>query len=98
MYPENPEGTQVILGSMNMGYISGTARNRTHNLFRPKRELIPLDHSDGRVGTRRSRLNILTDNVEQCSAGNETIAHLVQTHRSFSLERLVPARQIISLY
>ena len=31
----NPEGTQVIVGSMNMGYISDTARNRTHNLFRP---------------------------------------------------------------
>ena len=31
MYPENPEGTQVIVGSMNMGYISDTARNRTHN-------------------------------------------------------------------
>ena len=24
MYPENPEGTQVIVGSMNMGYISDT--------------------------------------------------------------------------
>ena len=48
MYPENPEGTQVIVGSMNMGYISDTARNRTHNLFRPKREPIPLGHSDGR--------------------------------------------------
>ena len=47
MYPENPEGTQVIVGSMNMGYISDTARNRTHNLFRPKREPIPLGHSDG---------------------------------------------------
>ena len=46
MYPENPEGTQVIVGSMNMGYISDTARNRTHNLFRPKREPLPLDHSD----------------------------------------------------
>ena len=45
MYPENPEGTQVIVGSMNMGYISDTARNRTHNLFRPKREPIPLGHS-----------------------------------------------------
>ena len=33
MYPENPEGTQVIIGSMNMGYISDTARNRTHNLY-----------------------------------------------------------------
>ena len=35
MYPENPEETQVIVGSMNMGYISDTARNRTHNMFRP---------------------------------------------------------------
>ena len=35
MYPENPEGTQVIVGSMNMEYISDTARNRTRNLFRP---------------------------------------------------------------
>ena len=42
MYPENPEGTQVIVCSMNMGYISDTARNRTRNLFRPKRETIPL--------------------------------------------------------
>ena len=46
MYPENPEGTQVIVGSMNMGYKSDTARNRTHNLFRPKQEPIPLGHSD----------------------------------------------------
>ena len=46
MYPENPEGTQVIVGSMNMGYISDTARNRTHNLFCPKREPISLGHSD----------------------------------------------------
>ena len=42
MYPENPEKTQVIVGSMNMGYISDAARNQTHNLFRPKREPIPL--------------------------------------------------------
>ena len=42
-----PKRTQVIVGSMNMGYISDTARNRTHNLFRPKREPIPLGHSDG---------------------------------------------------
>ena len=27
---------------MSMGYISETTRNRTHNLFRPKREAIPL--------------------------------------------------------
>ena len=45
--PRNPEGTQVIVGSMNMGYISDTARNRTHNLFRSKREPIPLGHNDG---------------------------------------------------
>ena len=49
MYPENPEGTQVIVGSLNMGYISDTARNRTHNLFRPKWEPIPLGHSDGQI-------------------------------------------------
>ena len=24
MYPENPDGTRVIVGSMNMGYISDT--------------------------------------------------------------------------
>ena len=47
MYPENPEGTRVIVGSVNMGYVSDTARNRTHNLFRPKCILIPLGHSDG---------------------------------------------------
>ena len=45
MYPENPERTQVIVGSMNMGYISDTARHRTHDLFRTKREPIPLGHS-----------------------------------------------------
>ena len=64
MYPENPEETQVIVGSMNIiiiimsstpvsssyediGYISDIARNRTHDLFHPKREPIPLGHSDG---------------------------------------------------
>ena len=47
MYPENSEGTQVIVGSMNIGYISYTARNHTHNVFRPKREPISLGHNDG---------------------------------------------------
>ena len=42
MYPENHERTQVIVGSMNMWYISDTARNQTHNLFCPKREPIPV--------------------------------------------------------
>ena len=49
MYPENPEGTQVVVGSMNMGYISDTARNGTHNLFRSKCAPIPLGHSDGQL-------------------------------------------------
>ena len=35
MYPENPEGTQVFVVSMNMGYISDTARNRTHTISDP---------------------------------------------------------------
>ena len=47
MYPENPEGTRVIVGSMNMGYVSDIARTRTRNLFRPKCAPIPLSHSDG---------------------------------------------------
>ena len=47
MYPENLEETPVIVGSMNRGYISDTARNRTHNLFCPKWVPIPLGHSDG---------------------------------------------------
>ena len=51
MYPENPDRTQVIVGSMNMEYISDTARNRTHNLFRPKWDPIPLGHSDGRLSS-----------------------------------------------
>ena len=32
MYPENPEGTQVIVGSMNMGYISDTIYSIYHML------------------------------------------------------------------
>ena len=43
MYPENPEKSQV--DSINMGYISVTARNRTRNLFHPKQEPISLGHS-----------------------------------------------------
>ena len=44
--PREPRRAQVIVGSRNMGYISDTARNRTHNLFRLKREPIPLCHND----------------------------------------------------
>ena len=47
MYSENPGETQVIVGSINIRYISDTARNKTHTLFRPKREPIPLGHSGG---------------------------------------------------
>ena len=46
MYPENPERTQVIVGSMNMGYVSDSDRTRIRNLFRLKCMPIPLDHSD----------------------------------------------------
>ena len=45
MYPENPEETRLIFGSMNMGYVFDTARNRTHNLFRPKCAPIPPGHA-----------------------------------------------------
>ena len=49
MYPENPEGTRVILGYMNMGYdifptLPGLG---IHNLFHLKRVQIPLGHSGG---------------------------------------------------
>ena len=46
MYPENLEGTQVIVGSMNMGYVSDTARIQSRNLFRPKCAPIPLGYND----------------------------------------------------
>ena len=49
MFPENHEGTRVMVGSMNMVYVSDTASNRTHNLFRPKCVPIPLGHIDGRM-------------------------------------------------
>ena len=51
MHQENLEETQVIVGSMNMGYDiypALSARNRTHNLFCPKCGPIPLGHSDGK--------------------------------------------------
>ena len=51
MYPENLEGTRVIVGCMNMEYVSDTARTRAPYLFElvtcPKREPNPLRHSDG---------------------------------------------------
>ena len=46
MYLENSEGTLVFVGSMNMGYISDTARNRAHNLSHINREPIQLGHND----------------------------------------------------
>ena len=70
MYPENPEGTQVIVGSMNMGYISDTARNRTHNLFRPKREPIPLGHSD-----HEFQIFKLLDELSTTSPGTDGLPH-----------------------
>ena len=49
-----PRRTRVIVGSMNMGYGSDTARNRSHNLFRPKCAPIPGD-SDGLLVPMRPR-------------------------------------------
>ena len=49
---------------MNMGYISDTARNRTHNLFRPKREPIPLGHNDGDLPRVQPHRNNTVKSVE----------------------------------
>ena len=46
MHSDSPERTQAIVGSMNLGLIYDTARNRTHNRFRHKLEPI----MDGRPG------------------------------------------------
>ena len=72
MYPDNPEGTQVIVGSMNMGYISNTARNRTHNLFRPKQEPIPLGHSDGRSESCRMKVSCVDLSVGEAGIRGRT--------------------------
>ena len=49
MYPENPEGTRVIVGSMNMGYDMNPTLPGIEltTYFRPKCAPIPLGHSDG---------------------------------------------------
>ena len=47
MYPENPEGTRVIVGSMNMEYVSDTVKTRSHNLHVPKCAPILRGHRDG---------------------------------------------------
>ena len=65
---ENPEETQVIIGSMNIGYgIYITARNRTHNLFCPKCTSIPLGHS-GILSLYALLLHALLMHVSVCSA------------------------------
>ena len=46
MYLENPYGTPVIVGSMNMGYVYDTTRIQTRNLFRLKSAPIPPGRSD----------------------------------------------------
>ena len=42
MYLENPEGTRVIIDSMNMGYVSDSTKTRTRNLFHSFDRLICL--------------------------------------------------------
>ena len=73
MYPENLEGAQEIVGSMNMGYISDTARNRTHNLFRLKREPIPLRHSDGLIQD-----TLISQPVNKITAQFQRLYHCLQ--------------------
>ena len=57
MYPERSEETRVILGSINMGYVSDTARNQTRNLFHRKRAPVLLGHNDGQMENKK--LNII---------------------------------------
>ena len=90
MYPENPEGTQIIVGSMNMGYISDTARNRTHNLFRPKREPIPLGHNDGLFishPAQLSRVLEIASNINFFSMALHDYLLLTSNHRVIRLVR-----------
>ena len=62
-YPENPKWNQVIVGSMNIGYVCDTARNRTLYLFRPKREPIILGQSDGQLGHSDGEMMQLADEI-----------------------------------
>ena len=50
IYPENPEGTQVIVGSMNMGY-GLYIRHCQESNSQPVPSKIPLGHSDGRFAS-----------------------------------------------
>ena len=90
MYPENPEGTQVIVRSMNMGYISDTARNRTHNRFRPKRESIPLGHSDGQVASSSPGVSFGFEVSVECESPGLSI--------SISLSLLVNVFNSVSMF
>ena len=84
MYPENPEETQVIVGSMNMGYISDTAMNRTHNPFRPKWEPIPLSYSDSLLHLHcLPRFQNFSWSLYLCSIGkvDDLIPHVVKAAR-----------------
>ena len=87
MYPENPEGTQVIVGSVNMGYISDTARNRAHNLFRLKREPIPLDHGDALLSAQQYSIPNQTSNKQlhiQSEVQNNLFSRFHNAFHSFT--------------
>ena len=75
MYPENPEGTRVFVGSV--GYVSNTARTRTHNLrvlsqvladsIRPRGWLQPravFDHTVASSGICHINIVQLHDRIE----------------------------------
>ena len=85
MYPECPEGTQVIVGSMNMGYISDTAKNRTHNLFRPKREPVPLGHSDGHTYYLLLTPQFIFPNSNTAHVLHYNYSHMITMHLQFNM-------------
>ena len=51
MYPENFRRDPSNRRLNEHGILSGTARNRTHDLFRPKWEPIPLGHSNNHASS-----------------------------------------------
>ena len=83
--PREPrrDPSNVIVGSMNMGYISDTARNRTHNLFRLKREPIQLGHSDGQISLIN---NIIMTNLRTYEVMKIQFTRITRIHPSSSAD------------
>ena len=88
MYPENPEVTQVIVGSMHMGYTSDTAWDRTHNLFRRKWEPIPLGHSDGRNNAALFRVASFLNHIPRWKNHSRITRESLANHSRITRESL----------